>query len=50
MKKFTLKTKLGENIAYTNAQDILEAHSIFSQMKHLPIYELLHIFLVELAE
>lgn len=50
MTKFTLKTQNGEKIAITEAQDILEAHELFAKMKQLPIYELLHIFIVELED
>jgi hypothetical protein len=49
MKKYTLKTKMGEKIAYTNAEDLFEAQEKFSRIKVLPITELLLIFIVELV-
>lgn len=47
MKKFNLKTKLGEKIFSINAYDINEAEETFSNIKNLPISVLLEIFIVE---
>lgn len=49
MKKFTLKTKLGEKIAYTEAHDIIEAQENFSKIKVLGLNVLLMLFIVELV-
>ena len=47
MKKFNLKTKLGEKIFSINAHDIEEAEQTFSNFKNPPISVLLEIFIVE---
>jgi hypothetical protein len=47
MKKYTLKTKLGEKIAYTEAHSLFEAQENFSKIKVLGLNHLLLIFIVE---
>lgn len=47
MKKYALKTKIGEQIATTEAFDLFEAQEMFSKIKVLPISKLLDIFIVE---
>jgi hypothetical protein len=47
MKKFNLKTKLGEKIFSIEANDFDEALENFSIIKNLPISELSKIFIVE---
>jgi len=47
MKRYALKTKLGEKIALTDAHDLSEAHENFSIIKVLGINSLLEIFIVE---
>jgi hypothetical protein len=47
MKRFALKTKLGEKIALTEAHDLEEAQEKFSIMKALGVLQLLSIFIVE---
>lgn len=47
MKKYTLKTNIGEPISYTFANSIEEAQNFFSKIKNLKINKLLEIFIVE---
>ena len=47
MKRFALKTKFGEKIALTEANDLEEAHAKFSIIKALGTIQLLAIFIVE---
>lgn len=47
MKKYALKTKLGEKIALTEAHDLEEAQEKFSIIKVLGVIQLLSIFIVE---
>jgi len=47
MKKYALKTKLGESIALTNAENLEEAQVKFSIIKALDVFQLLTIFIVE---
>ena len=47
MKKFNLKSKLGEKIFSIAANDFDEALENFSTIKNLPISELSKIFIVE---
>lgn len=49
MKKYALKTKLGEKIALTEAYDLFEAQENFSKIKVLGISTLLDIFIIEPA-
>ena len=50
MKKFALKTKMGEKIALTEAHDLKEASENFSMIKSLGILQLLSLFIVEPIE
>jgi hypothetical protein len=47
MKKFSLKTKLGERLYSVDAHDIIEAREKFAVIKKLGISDLLLIFIVE---
>ena len=47
MKKYILKTKCGDIISRTKANNINEAQDFFSKTKNLSISNLLEIFLVE---
>lgn len=49
MKKFVLKSKLGESIALNYSDDISEAEEFFAIMKNLKLNDLLRIFIVEEA-
>ena len=48
MKKFNLKTKLGEKIFSIRANDFDEALENFSIIKNLPISALSEIFIIEM--
>ncbi len=50
MKRFALKTKLGEAISYVSATSINEARELFSIKKQLKLNDLVSIFNVELAD
>jgi hypothetical protein len=47
MKKYVLKTKLGETINHTFTNSIEEAQTYFSKIKYLDVNQLLKIFIVE---
>lgn len=47
MKKFSLKTKLGERVHTVTAGDIFEAQEKFAAIKKLGLSDLLLIFIVE---
>ena len=47
MKKYSLKTKLGERIVSVEANDIEEAYDKLEVVKNLPINSILNIFNVE---
>lgn len=47
MKKYALKTKIGEVIATTEAYDEFSAKVMFAKRKVLPLTEFLQIFIVE---
>jgi hypothetical protein len=47
MKKFSMKTKLGERIFSVEAHDLEEAYEKFQFFKKLPINLILEIFIVE---
>lgn len=50
MKKFALKTKLGEVISYVSATSINEARELFSIRKQLRLNDLISIFEVEVVD
>jgi len=47
MKRFSLKTKLGERVNTLFASDMFEAQTMFAVRKKLGIMDLLQIFIVE---
>lgn len=47
MKKFVLKSKLGEIIALKYANDLDDANKLFALIKNLKINDLLRIFIIE---
>ena len=47
MKKFSLKTKLGERIVSVEANDLEEAYDKLEVVKKLPIKSILDIFIIE---
>ena len=50
MKRFALKTKLGEVISYVSATSINEARELFSIRKQLRLNDLISIFEVEVVD
>jgi hypothetical protein len=50
MKRFALKTKLGEVISYVSATNINEAIELFSIRKQLKLSELTKIFNVDMVD
>lgn len=50
MKRFALKTKLGEVISYVSATSINEARELFSIRKQLRLNDLILIFKVEAVD